>query len=66
MDGLKTYLIESRRLGVAGPDIRYYRAVVVAPDEMTAVMMWTNLRFGGVVSSVTEINVPKVVMYESE
>lgn len=65
MDGLKTYLIESRRLGVAGPDTRYYRSVVVAPDQMTAVMMWTNLGFAGVVSNVTEINTPQVVLYES-
>lgn len=66
MDGLKTYLIQSRRSGVAGPDTRYYRSVVVAPDETTAVTMWTNLGFAGVVSNVTEINIPKVVMYESE
>lgn len=65
MDGLKTYLINSCRLGVAGPDVRYYRAVVVAPDEMTAAKMWANLGFAGVMSSVTEISIPQVVMYES-
>ena len=65
MDGLKTYLIKSRRLGIAGSDTRYYRAVVVASDEMTAAKMWANLGFAGVMSSVTEINIPQVVMYES-
>lgn len=65
MDGLKTYLIESSRLGVAGPNTRHYRSVVVAPDETTAVMIWANLGFAGAVSNVTEISTPQVVLYES-